>query len=145
MKIEFEIEESEAVLLLNILRRFMGQTNNPNVLGSLSKIASEIESDLNLGNETLVILKTRIRGYTNGNRIFPEADMRVYLGISNNFITRSGGLEREVNKTLALLIQRRKPNYDLRKIKKIPLSKVSPTRLISDVQELIQSTYESIE
>ncbi len=144
MKIEFEIEERETVLLLRILKQSMGQTNNPNLLKTLSKIASELESDLKVGNQIFHILRERLYDYTNHNQMFPESNMRIYLGMSKNFITRLGGLEREANRTLAIIIRTHNPNYDLRQMKRIPVSVIKKCKLISDVQEKIQSAYENI-
>ena len=144
MKIEFEIEEKEAVLLLKILQQFMGQTNNPNVLKSLSKIASEIESDFQIGNQIFLLLRTRLYDYTNHNVMLPESDMRIFLGMSSNFITRVGGLEREANIVFIQIVKNNKPNVDIRKLKQIPLDEIKKCKLISDVQEIIQSAYENI-
>lgn len=144
MKIEFEIEEKETVLLLKILQKFMGQTNNPNVLKSLSKIASEIESDLKVGNQIFLLLRNRLYNYTNHNTMLPDSDMKIYLGMSTNFITRVGGLEREANIILAQMVKANMSNFDLRKLKKIPLTHIKKCKLISDVQEKIQSAYENI-
>jgi hypothetical protein len=144
MKIEFEIEKKETVLLLDIIKSFMGQTSNAKILKSLSKIITEIESDLRIGDEIFKNLRDRLAPYTNGNRILLESNLKIYLGISNNFITRSGGLEREANFILKKVILEFKPNYDLNKIEKIQLSAIKKCKKISDVVTIIQEKYEKL-
>lgn len=144
MKIEFEIDEKETILLLDIIKRFMGQTRNPKVLKALSKIATEIESDLKVGDETFKRLRYRLTPYTNGNSIFPESNMKIYLGISENFLTRPGGLEREASYTFRNIVKKYKPDYDLSKLKRISLSKIKKCKIISDVVSLIQGNYEKL-
>ncbi|RZT00236.1 hypothetical protein [Aquimarina brevivitae] len=144
MKIEFEIDEKESVLLLDIIKQFMGQTSDPQALKALSKIATEIEADMAMGDEIFKRLRYRLTPYTNGNRITPAAAMKLDLGISQNFLTRLGGLEREVNSLLKNIVQKYKPDYDLRTLHHIPLSAIKKCKRITDVVTLIQSSYESL-
>lgn len=144
MKIEFEIDEKESILLLDIIKRFMGQTGNPNALKTLSKIVKEIEGDLTVADEVFKRLRYRLIPYTNGNLITPDSDMKIYLGISENFLTRQGGLETEASKILKNIVETYKPEYDIRKLKKLPINKIKDCKKISDVVSLIQSQYESL-
>ncbi|WP_062060216.1 hypothetical protein [Aquimarina longa] len=144
MKIEFEIDDKETILLLDVIKRFMGQTGDPNVLKTLSKIVTEIESDLKTGDETFKRVRYRLSPYTNGNKIFPESTMKIYLGINENFITRPGGLEEQASLVLKNLVKKYKPEYDLRKLKKIPLTEIKKCKKIADVVSLIQSKYEKL-
>ena len=144
MKIEFEIDEKETILLLDIIKRFMGQTANPKVLKALSKIATEIESDLKVGDEIFKRLRYRLAPYTNGNKIIPESNMKIYLGINENFLTRPGGLEREASYLLKNIVKKYKPNFDLDKLKRVPLTEIKKCKIVSEVVSLIQSQYEKL-
>lgn len=144
MKIEFEIDEKESILLLDIIKRFMGQTGNPTVLKSLSKIVNEIEADLTIGDEIFKRLRYALLSYTNGNPIVPESDMKIYLGISENFLTRPGGLETEASQVLQSIVEKFKPEYDLSSLKKVPFNKIRNCKKISDVVSLIQTEYENL-
>lgn len=144
MKIEFEIDDEETVLLLDIIKQFMGQTGNPKVLKTLSKIATEIESDLKVGDEAFKRLRYRLSPYTNGNRMLPESNMKINLGISENFLTRPGGLEKESSYVLKNIVEKYKPEYDLIKLKRIPLTEIKQCNKVSDVVSLIQSKYEKL-
>jgi len=140
MKIEFEIDEKETLILLAVLKRFMGQTNSPEVLKSLSKITDEIEVDLKISDEIFNRLKFRLNDYTNGNPITLDSDMRIYLGMSDNFLKRSGGLEREANGVLINIFKKYKPN---KTPVPISLSSIKNCKTISDVVTLIQTNYEN--
>mgnify|MGYP005991420717 CR=1 FL=1 len=158
MKIEFEIDDKEAVLLLDVIKRFMGQTGNPNVLKTLAKVVTEIESDFKVGNEAFKRLRYRLTPYTNHNRMFPESNMEVYLGINENFLTRIGGLERQASYVLRNLVKKYKPEFDLKKVKAyggdlagefvvngrggLSLTEIKKCKKISDVVSLIQNRYE---
>jgi hypothetical protein len=140
MKIEFEIDEKETLMLLAVLKRLMGQSNSPEVLKSLSKITDEIEVDLKISDEIFNQLKFRLSDYTNGNPITIDSDMRVYLGMSDNFLTRGGGLEREANGVLLNVFKKNKPD---KTPNLISLSSIKKCKTISDVVILIQTNYEN--
>lgn len=144
MKIQFKIEEKDTVVFLRLFQQIMGQTNDPNVLKSLSKIVSDIELDLKIGNQIFLVLRERLYDYTNHNVLLPDSDMRINLGMSDNFITRMGGLEREANNILVQIIKQNRTGFDLSNLKSIPLTEIVKCKLISDVQEKIQAAYENI-
>ncbi len=144
MKIEFEIDERDSVLLLDIIKKVMGQTQNEGVFEALSKMVKEIEKDLKVTGNIFIMLRDRIHGYTNGSLIHPHSNMIINLGISENFITRMGGLEYEANVILRTLVKKHHPNYDMSKVPVIPLQAVKKCKLVSDVQNLIQDHYEKV-
>lgn len=144
MKIEFEIDEKDSVLLLDIIKKVMGQTKNEGVFKALSKMVKEIEMDLRVTSFIFITLRDRLRGYTNGSEINPDSRMLVDLGISENFITRMGGLEYECNIVLRKAVKKYQPDYDMSKVPVIPLASVKKCVLISDVQNLIQDYYEKV-
>lgn len=144
MKIEFEIDDKEGVLLLDIIKRFMGQTSNPNVLKALARMLTEIESDLKVGGETFRRLRNRLVPYTNGNRIFLESEMEIYLGINRNFLTRPNGLDLLATYVLRDIVRRYKPEFDLRKLKRISITEIRKCKKVSDVVSIIQNSYEKL-
>tara|TARA_R110000868_G_scaffold71713_2_gene209711 strand:- start:39905 stop:40339 length:435 start_codon:yes stop_codon:yes gene_type:complete len=144
MKIEFEIDEKETILLLDVIKGFMGQTGNPKVLKALSKIVTEIESDLKVGDEVFKRLRFRLAPYSNGNKILPESNMKIHLGINENFLTRPGGLEQEASYVLKNIVLKYMPEYDIRKLTRIPLPEIKKCNKVLDVVSLIQSNYEKL-
>ncbi len=139
MKIEFDVDDQEGLLLLSIFKRFMGQTNSPEALKSLSKIAAKIEKEMKISDEIFNRLKFRLIDYTNGNKIELLSNMKKDLGISSNFITRTGGLEREANNILENLYIKYKPT---KKTPQIALTSIKQCKTVSDVVAAIQETYE---
>ena len=139
MKITFEIDEKETILFLDIIKRFKGQTTSPELLQTLTKITDEIEDDLKIGDEIFKRLRYRLSDYTNGNAMTLDSDMRIYLGMSDNFISKPGGLEREANAVLKKIAKDNKPDIIP---KEIPLSSIKDCEKISDVIHLIQNYYE---
>lgn len=144
MKIEFEIDDKEGVLLLDIIKRFMGQTGNPNVLKALAKMLTEIESDLKVGATTFKRLRYRLSPYTNGNKMFLESNMEIYLAINRNFLTRPNGLDLLATYVLKDVVKRYKPEFDIRKLKRVPLSEIRKCKKVTDVVSLIQEKYENL-
>lgn len=144
MKIEFDIEEKDSIILLDIIKKIIGQTNSKELFKTLTKIAWEIESDLKLAEEIFIILRNELQGYTNGNPIYLDSNMTIYLGISENFITRQGGLESLANSILRRVVKKYKPHMNPKDVPPISLTSIKKCKIISDVQNLIQSSYEKI-
>lgn len=145
MKIEFELEIQEAVVLLNILKSAASKEANPKVENTLRNIIREIEADSSVTHFILSMIKDKF--YQNNltrEEILPGSDMYYGLGISEKFLTEPRGLTKMAYDILILVVKQYKPDADLTKIKKISNSAIKECAIVDDLMYLIEKSYEAV-
>ncbi|MFD1062747.1 hypothetical protein ACFQ1Q_05770 [Winogradskyella litorisediminis] len=141
MKIEFEVDRSEAIVLLEGLKHLMGITNNPATIKTLHKIIAEIQRDGKLNDIVFKNLEYHTRDYRNMNFPFKiDSDLRNDLKMSNPFISSTYGLKQRCQIVLKHLVLKGKPGTI---IPKMSLTKVKKCKKVSEVVNLIVDKYEA--
>jgi hypothetical protein len=141
MKIEFELEMQEAVLMLDILRKAAYKSSNPKIKTTLGNIINEIESDSQVAHYILNGIKHEF--YTNNltkNKIYPHSNMEYGLSIPKPFLQEARGLTKMANFILFKTVRKFKPEI---KPKRISNPEIKKCVLIHDVITLIQTNYEA--
>lgn len=141
MKIEFEITEAEAQLLVSSLKQIMGQTTNNSTLVTLSKIVQEIEADYKMDTLIFNQLQYFLKDYINSTVPFQrESTLLHNLGMSKNFKDGARGLKAVCNAVLSNILKEHKPG---KTSSGVPLSHIKQSKTIKDIINVIQSTYEA--
>jgi hypothetical protein len=142
MKIEFEVDRSEAIVLLNGLKHLMGITANPQTVKILHGIVNEIEEDGKTNDFVFKGLEKETANYRNMNFPFKMVShLKNDLKMNDPFINSTYGLRRCCQKVLIELVQITKPN---KPIPHISLTKVKKCKDVKDLVYLIVEVYESI-
>lgn len=140
MKIEFEIEKSDGLVLINALKYAVSRNNNPMVIEKLIKIIGEIEKDMHSSAQAYKLLAGHLTPYVPNVPILINSDLRVHLSLSNSFISHPNGLSRECNQVIIQLSN----FYNLKqKNRNVYPDDLKEVKLIEDVVEIIQNKIES--
>ncbi|GAB4163662.1 MAG: hypothetical protein Tsb0033_24330 [Winogradskyella sp.] len=142
MKIEFEVDRSEAIVLLKGLKHLMGTTENIKTIKILHNIIKEIEEDGKANDFVFKNLDKETANYRNMNFPFKMmSHLKNDLKMNNPFINSTYGLRYCCQKVLIKLVHATKPN---KPIPHISLTKVKKCKVVRDVVHLIIEVYESI-
>jgi hypothetical protein len=101
MKIQFEIAEKDASVLVDALEQAASRTADPQSFDAIQMLIEEVKNDLRNGVEVFRRLSNGLSIYTDGSPIRLSSNFRTHLGISNVYITSSHGLIRLLNHILA--------------------------------------------
>lgn len=139
MKIEFEIDENEASILIDALQFAASQSNDQATFEAIQKVIQDIQEDLKNGVLIFEELKRLIKPYTDGSAILKTSSFRTQLGLSQVFIESSQGLIYILNYILNALVALHEPGTS---VKNITMQELSKAKKIKDLIDLIQSNYE---
>lgn len=142
MKIEFEVDRSEAIVLLKGLKHLMGTTSNQKTVKVLHYIIEEIEEDGRGNDFVFKNLAKATAGYRNMNFPFKiMSHLKNDLKMNDAFINSTYGLRQRCQKVLEKLTKARKPN---KPIPHISLTKVKKCNTVKELVHLIIEIYEEI-
>jgi hypothetical protein len=141
MKIEFEVEEKYAPVLIDLLEFAAAKAPDTRTFDTIHKIIQELRDDIKNGIEAFQELKKRLAPFTDNSPILLTSDFRSHLGISNVFISSDEGLIKLLNYLLTFLIKLHKPNSTISFIEK---TAIDDTNTIDDLVKLILKNYENI-
>lgn len=142
MKIEFEVDRSEAIVLLNGLKHLMGTTSNSKTIKVLHEIIKEIEEDGKTNDFVFKNLAVETANYRNMNFPFKMmSHLKNDLKMNDPFINSTYGLRQRCQKVLAKLVKATKPN---KPVPHISLSAVKKCKVVKELVHLIVETHENI-
>ncbi|WP_127124154.1 hypothetical protein [Chryseotalea sanaruensis] len=139
MKIEFEINDSEAYILVPALQQAASQALDVKTFEVLQKVTREILEDIQNGVYIFQQLINYLHPYTNGNSILKSSKLILNLGISQNFINSSQGLYYVLSYILGVLVATRKPGKNP---SRIAMTEIVKLTTVEDCINLIQDHYE---
>ena len=139
MKIEFEIDDIEANILVPALQQAASKVQEIKNFEVLQKVIQEIQKDIQNGVAIFQLLKNYLHPYTNGTPIERSLKLLFHLGISKNFMESSQGMLYVLNYILALLVANHKPG---KKPNSITMAEIEKLIKIEDCINLVQSHYE---
>ncbi|MDG5493179.1 hypothetical protein [Psychroserpens sp. SPM9] len=142
MKIEFEVDRSEALVLLKGLKHLMGITSNPKTIKIIHDIIKEIEEDGKANDFVFENLDKETANYRNMNFPFKMmSHLKNDLKMNDPFINSTYGLRQRCQKVLTKLTHSTKPG---KPIPHVSLSKVKQCKTVKDLVHLIVEDYENI-
>ncbi|WP_026945774.1 hypothetical protein [Algoriphagus marincola] len=139
MKIEFEINDSEASILVLALQHAASQALELKTFEVLQKVIQEIHEDIQNGVSIYQQLVYYLRPYTNGNPILKTTKLILGLGISQNFMKSSQGMHYLLTYILGSLVATHKPG---KSSSKITMNEIGKLTTVEDCINLIQDHYE---
>ncbi|MDB4583105.1 hypothetical protein N9164_08135 [Draconibacterium sp.] len=139
MKIEFEINDSEANILVPALQQAASQALDISTFEVLQKVIQEIQEDIQNGVSIFQQLVNYLHPYTNGNPILKSSKLILNLGISRNFMNSSQGMHYVLSYILGALVATHKPGKNP---SGIIMAEIGKLTTIEDCIDLIQEHYE---
>ncbi|MDR7127684.1 hypothetical protein J2X69_000012 [Algoriphagus sp. 4150] len=139
MKIEFEINDSDANVLVPALQHAASQALDINTFEVLQKVIQEIQEDIQNGVSIFQQLINYLHPYTNGNPILASSKLIINLGISQNFMESSQGMHYVLSYILKVLVNTHKPG---KTPSGITMTEIGKLITIDDCINLIQHHYE---
>ena len=140
MKINIEVNQKEARLLLGGLKKIAGSTNNKETLKSISKLIREIEQDVKMDEIVFRRLEHYTKKYRSKYAKFErESDLRSDLKMGNPFLNSNQGFFILCNHLLKNIILKYKPG---KAIVRVVLADLRKCGTVKDVMDVIIAGYE---
>lgn len=143
MKIEFEISKEDTILLISSLKFALKRTSNRKSKETLVEIIQSIKADSKIDNTILNQLKHYLNNSqgVNPNLVTRNANLKLNLGLSSNYIKSPGGLGMICNN---ILINLRNAYKEDKPFKRIPQYKIIKCKKVSDLIKTIHDGYEAL-